>query len=192
MTGARREALFSAATATVSAPLPEVSIAAAASPVTEGNAAVFELSRSGDTTSALTATVSVTEAGSVLDGAAQSSVTFAEDASEARLRIATEDDDAAEADARVTATVAAGPGYRVDAGARTAGVDVFDDDEVPSWSTVTLWSVEMEVGNYGGWLGTLGGALQGNGWSENGADYAIDHIILNPAVGRGWDRGEAL
>ena len=110
-------------------------------------------------------------------GAAPSSVTFAKDASEARLSIATEDDDAAEADARVTVTVAAGSGYRVDAGARTARVDVFDDDEAPSRSTVTLWSGEMEVESYGGWLGALGYALDGNGWSENGVDYAIDHII---------------
>ncbi len=175
--GGTEETLVSAATATVPAPLPEVSIAAAASPVTEGNAVVFVLRRSGDTTSALTVAVSVTEAGNVLDGAAPSSVTFAEDASEARLRIATGDDDAAEADARVTVTVAAGSGYRVDAGARTAGVDVFDDDEAPSWSTVTLWSGEMKVGIYGGWLGALGYALDGNGWSENGVDYAIDHII---------------
>ena len=175
--GGTEETLVSAATATVPAPLPEVSIAAAASPVTEGNAVVFVLRRSGDTTSALTVAVSVTEAGNVLDGAAPSSVTFAEDASEARLRIATGDDDAAEADARVTVTVAAGSGYRVDAGARTAGVDVFDDDEAPSRSTVTLWSGEMKVGIYGGWLGALGYALDGNGWSENGVDYAIDHII---------------
>ena len=175
--GGTEETLLSAATATVSAPLPEVSIAAAASPVTEGNAVVFVLRRSGDTTSALTVAVSVTEAGNVLDGAAPSSVTFAKDASEARLSIATEDDDAAEADARVTVTVAAGSGYRVDAGARTARVDVFDDDEAPSRSTVTLWSGEMKVGIYGGWLGALGYALNGNGWSENGIDYAIDHII---------------
>ena len=175
--GGTEETLVSAATATVPAPLPEVSIAAAASPVTEGDAAVFVLRRSGDTTSALTVAVSVSEAGDVLDVAAPSSVDFAENASEARLRIATEDDDAAEADARVTVTVAAGSGYRVDAAARAAGVDVFDDDEAPSGSTATLWSVEMEVGNYGGWLGTLGGALDGNGWTENGVDYAIDHII---------------
>ena len=175
--GGTEETLLSAATVTVPAPLPEVSIAAAASPVTEGGAAVFVLRRSGDTTSALTVAVSVTEAGDVLDGAAPSSVTFAENASEARLRLATEDDDAAEADARVTVTVAAGSGYRVDAGARTVGVDVFNDDEAPSRSTVTLWSGEMEVESYGGWLGALGYALDDNGWSENGVDYAIDHII---------------
>ena len=154
-----------------------VDATAASAAVTEGDAAVFVLRRSGDTTSALTATVSVTEADNVLNGAAPSSVDFAANASEARLRLATEDDDAAEADARVTVTVAAGSGYRVDAGARTARVDVFDDDEAPSRSTVTLWSGEMEVESYGGWLGALGYALNGNGWSENGIDYAIDHII---------------
>ena len=175
--GGTEETLLSAATATVPAPLPEVSIAAAASPVTEGDAAVFVLRRSGDTSSALSVAVSVSEAGDVLDVAAPSSVDFAENASEVRLGLATENDDAAEADARVTVTVVAGSGYRVDAAARTAGADVFDDDEAPSRSTVTLWSGEMEVGSYGGWLGTLGGALDDNGWSENGVDYAIDHII---------------
>ena len=178
--GGTEETLLSAATATVSAPLPEVSIAAAASPVTEGNAAVFVLRRSGDTASALTVTVSVTEAGNVLDGAARSSVTFAENASEARLRIATEDDAAAEADARVTATVATGAGYRVAAAAAAAGVDVFDDEQAPSSAAVTLWSGELEVGTYGGWIGALGNAVDGNGWTEDGVDYALDYVIYVP------------
>ena len=178
--GGTEETLLSAATATVSAPLPEVSIAAAASPVTEGNAAVFVLRRSGATTSALTVTVSVTEAGDVLDGAAPSSVTFAENAAEARLRIATEDDAAAEADARVTATVAAGAGYRVAAAAAAAGVDVFDDEQAPSSAAVTLWSGELEVGTYGGWIGALGDAVDDNGWTEDGVDYALDYVIYVP------------
>ena len=178
--GGTEETLLSAATATVSAPLPEVSIAAAASPVTEGSAAVFVLRRSGATTSALTVTVSVTEAGDVLDGAAPSSVTFAENAAEARLRIATEDDAAAEADARVTATVAAGAGYRVAAAAAAAGVDVFDDEQAPSSAAVTLWSGELEVGSYGGWIGALGNAADDNGWTEDGVDYALDYVIYVP------------
>ena len=178
--GGTEETLLSAATATVSAPLPEVSIAAAASPVTEGNAAVFVLRRSGATTSALTVTVSVTEAGDVLDGAAPSSVTFAENAAKARLRIATEDDAAAEADARVTATVAAGAGYRVAAAAAAAGVDVFDDEQAPSSAAVTLWSGELEVGTYGGWIGALGNAVDDNGWAEDGVDYALDYVIYVP------------
>ena len=178
--GGTEETLLSAATATVSAPLREVSIAAAASPVTEGNAAVFVLRRSGATTSALTVTVSVTEAGDVLDGAAPSSVTFAENAAEARLRIATEDDAAAEADARVTATLAAGAGYRVAAAAAAAGVDVFDDEQAPSSAAVTLWSGELEVGTYGGWIGALGNAVDDNGWTEDGVDYALDYVIYVP------------
>ena len=178
--GGTEETLLSAATATVSAPLPEVSIAAAASPVTEGSAAVFVLRRSGATTSALTVTVSVTEAGDVLDGAAPSSVTFAENTAEARLRIATEDDAAAEADARVTATVAAGAGYRVAAAAASAGVDVFDDEQAPSSAAVTLWSGELEVGTYGGWIGALGDAVDDNGWTEDGFDYALDYVIYVP------------
>ena len=178
--GGTEETLLSAATATVSAPLPEVSIAAAASPVTEGSAAVFVLRRSGATTSALTVTVSVTEAGDVLDGAAPSAVTFAANAAEARLRIATEDDAVAEADARVTATLAAGAGYRVAAAAAAAGVDVFDDEQAPSSAAVTLWSGGLEVGTYGGWIGALGDAVDDNGWTEDGVDYALDYVIYVP------------
>ena len=178
--GGTEETLLSAATATVSAPLPEVSIAAAASPVTEGSAAVFVLRRSGATTSALTVRVSVTEAGDVLDGAAPSAVTFAANAAEARLRIATEDDAVAEADARVTATLAAGAGYRVAAAAAAAGVDVFDDEQAPSSAAVTLWSGGLEVGTYGGWIGALGDAVDDNGWTEDGVDYALDYVIYVP------------
>ena len=53
------ESLVSAATAAVSVALPEVSIAAAASPVTEGAAARFTLRRTSDTAAALEVAVSV-------------------------------------------------------------------------------------------------------------------------------------
>ena len=54
------ETLVSEATAAVAAAaLPVVSIAASASPVTEGTAASFTLSRTGDTAAALTVAVSV-------------------------------------------------------------------------------------------------------------------------------------
>ena len=49
--------------------LPTVSIAPVSTPVTEGAAAAFVLTRTGAVTAELTVTVSVTEAGSVLDGA---------------------------------------------------------------------------------------------------------------------------
>ena len=53
------------------AALPTISIAAASAstPVTEGTAAAFVLTRTGAVTAELTVTVQVTQAGSVLDGA---------------------------------------------------------------------------------------------------------------------------
>ena len=144
------ETLLSAATAAVSAALPEVSIAAADSPVTEGAAARFTLRRTGGTAAALEVAVSVSAAGAVLDGAAPSTVRFAAGAAEAVLAVATADDAAAEPDGRVTAAVAAGDGYRAVAGA--AGVDVFDNDRAtaPAPAETVLWSADMEVIDFGG------------------------------------------
>ena len=141
------ETLTSAATAAVAAARVEVSIAAASSPVTEGADAVFTLTRTGNAEAALTVPVSVSQAGSVLDGAAPAAVTFAAGSSTASLVVATEDDDAAEADARVTAGVAAGDGYNIASGAGTAGIDVLDDDQSAAQVTV-LWSADMAVVDY--------------------------------------------
>ena len=52
--GGTEETLVSAATAPVTVVLPSVSIAAVSSPVSEGTAASFRLSRTGDTARALT------------------------------------------------------------------------------------------------------------------------------------------
>ena len=76
----------------------------------------------------------------------------------------------------MTATVATGAGYRVAAAAAAAGVDVFDDEQAPSSAAVTLWSGELEVGTYGGWIGALGNAVDDNGWTEDGVDYALDYV----------------
>ena len=75
--GGTEETLISEATAVVTAALPSVSVEAVSSPVTEGTAASFRLSRTGGTAAALTVAVSVTEEGAVVSGTAVSSVTFA-------------------------------------------------------------------------------------------------------------------
>ena len=108
------------------AALPEVTIAPGASPVTEGTAAAFTLTRTAPGT-ALTVAVSVTEDGDVISGTAPVEVAFAEGAATATLEVATEADTAAETSSVVTATVAAGTGYRVGTPA-TAAVTVHDDD----------------------------------------------------------------
>ena len=141
------EVLVSAATAAVAAAPVKVSIAAASTPVTEGSDAVFTLTRTGAATAALTVGVSVSASGAFLDGTAPSEVAFAANAATATLRVATADDGAAEAEGRVSASVAPGTGYAVAAGAGRASVDVFDDDEAPA--VTVLWSATMTVADHG-------------------------------------------
>ena len=150
--GGTQESLESEATAAVepAAAGPEVSVAAVSSPVTEGAAAAFTLSRGGDAAAALTVAVRVSEAGAVLAGAAPAAVTFEAGASQAALTLATLDDGAGEADARVTATVVPGADYRVAAGAGSAAVDVFDNDAAPSApAVIEVWSGDLAVADFG-------------------------------------------
>ena len=155
--------------------LPLVTVAAESGPVTEGEDAVFVLRRAGDASAPLTVTVDVSEAGSVLAGPAPTEVTFGADEAQTRLRVATEDDATAEADGRVTATVIAGTGYTVAAGAGSAGVDVLDNDAPAApEETVTLWSTTMTVADLGGSVGASGPDLADPDWSEDGVEYALE------------------
>ena len=182
-TGYALDASASEATVTVedddAAPaLPVVSIAAGTSPVTEGTAASFSLSRTGDTASALTVSVSVTEAGSVLSGTPPATVTFAAGSAAATLAAATDDDGADEADGRVTATVSAGSGYEVSADAASAGIDVYDDDEAASTAVETLWTSTLTVQDVSGVLlgHVYGNNLSPDNWSENGTQYGVNSL----------------
>ena len=141
------EVLTSEATEAVEVRPVEVSIAAAATPVTEGADAVFTLTRTGDASSALTVGVSVSVSGAFLDVTAPTEAGFAAGASTATLRVATANDGTAEADGRVSASVASGTGYVVSVGAGSAGVDVFDNDKAAPAETV-LWSADMTVVDY--------------------------------------------
>ena len=137
-----RESLLSGPTApVVAAPvahqsLPEVSIVAVATPVTEGDAAPFMLSRTGSTATALTVAVSVTETGTFLSGTAPVTAEFAPGATTTTLSVATDDDLVLEADGSATAEVTAGHGYTVGAPA-VATVTVIDDDAAPVVATAS-------------------------------------------------------
>ena len=109
------------------AALPEASIAAGASPVTEGTAASFTVTLDQAAPEALTVSVSVTESGSALSVAPPASVAFAKGETSARLAVPTAGDSVVETDSTVTATVAAGTGYTVGT-ASSASVTVEDDD----------------------------------------------------------------
>ncbi len=188
--GGTEETLVSEATAAVTSALPSVSVAAVSSPVTEGTAAAFTLSRTGDTTAALTVPVSVTETGSVLSGTPANSVTFAAGSAEAPLSVATVDDSVAEADARVTVAVTAGSGYQVGSGSGSAGVDVYDNDEVASAPVKTLWTSTLEwQGDYGaGWVNANEEDFSTPGWSEDGDDYSIWYIAYGSSKDELWVR----
>ena len=167
--------------------LPVVSIAASATPVTEGTAATFTLSRTGATDAALTVTVSVSQAGSVLDGTPPTSVTFAASSASATLSVATADDTADEADARVSASIAAGEGYEVDGDKASAGVDVFDDEETVQSASgvVELWTTTMAWTDLGhGWYGGLDDAFEHPGWSEDGRTFRIWYISYDATARR--------
>ena len=135
------EPLARAATATVPGPasssLPVVSIAASATPVTEGTAAAFTLSRTGATDAAVTVTVSVSESEASVSGTPPTSVTFAAGSASATLSVPTVDDEAAEDASTVTATVSSGSGYTVDGTSRSAEAVVNDDDAAPAVATAS-------------------------------------------------------
>ncbi len=134
-----------------------VSIAAVASPVTEGTAAAFTLTREGSAQSELTVFVNVRQEGMVLadsdDEAAPIAVTFAVDESVHALAVDTDDDDIDEAlsgfpqlAGRVAATLQAGSGYEAVAGKESATIDVADDD-VPAWA---VEADPIRIGEVGG------------------------------------------
>ena len=120
-----------------SSSLPVVSIVASATPVTEGTAAAFTLSRTGATDAALTLTVSVSESEASVSGTPPTSVTFAAASASATLSVATEDDEVAEDASTVTATVSSGSGYTVSGTSGSADVVVEDDDATPVVTTAS-------------------------------------------------------
>ena len=117
-----------ASAATEEAPLPVITISAVSRSLTEGDAALFQLTRDGDLTNSLSVDVAVTETGDMISGIAPSSATFSADQSTVRLEVPTEHDDADEPDSDIRAAVQSGSAYTV--GSRsTATVTIADDDD---------------------------------------------------------------
>ena len=136
--------------------LPLVSIEATAPYATEGADAVFKLTRTGETTEALTVAVSTAETGSMLADSSATSVSFAAGESEAELRIGTLGDATVEDDSTVTVTVQSGDAWRLGTNdTREARFGVLDDDAAPPPGGTagsegeTVWSADMSVTDYG-------------------------------------------
>ncbi len=143
----------------------EISIAPASSPVTEGEAAAFTLTRAGDTAAALTVDVSVSESGATVSGTAPATAAFDAGSATAELSVATEDDTVVEAASTITATVTAGTGYTLDASASSAEVAVNDNDAATF--TVSASPAQIEEGE----ASTLTVAI------ANGVTFAADQTI---------------
>ncbi len=108
--------------------LPEVSVAAGASPVTEGGDAVFTLSASPTPASPLAVTVSVAADGDYGITGGSRTVTIPPTGS-FTLTLATTGDTTDEPDGSVTVTVNDGDGYTV--GASASGTVSIEDDDLP-------------------------------------------------------------
>ena len=124
------EAVGLLATGSQEEPPPVVTVAASPAAVAEGAAANFTLTLDAPAPApdGLSVSVSVTETGSTLSGTPPSSVTFAADATEATLSVATENDRVVEEPSTVTATLAAADGYAL-GDPSAAEMEVADNDE---------------------------------------------------------------
>ena len=111
--------------------LATVTIAADASPVTEGVEAVFTVSLSDDAASALPVMVTATQSGSFATNALPNSLTIAAGDTMAGLTIATQDDAVTEANGSVTITIAPNAAYVVGSPS-SATVAITDNDTPPS------------------------------------------------------------
>ena len=128
------------------AELPEVVFSGWTPEVTEGAEVTFTLSRTGDSSSALTVAVEVSETGSTIRGTAPTSAVFDAGEERALLTVQTIDDSIDEPDSVISVTLTAGQdaGYVVGSGA-SATVTVSDDDHPPSVVTVPGAPKDLEA-----------------------------------------------
>ncbi len=125
--------------------LPSISIAAGTA-VDEGTAATFTLTADPAPGTDLIVTVTVTDSGNFIAGAAPTMVTITGSETTAMLEVTTTDDSINEANGMITATVEGGAGYTVDATNNTASVTVNDDDALPM---LAIDSPSVAEGNAG-------------------------------------------
>ena len=124
--------------------LPEVTIAAGASPVTEGGNAVFTLTASPPPASPLAVSVTVAASGDYGIAGASRTVTIPT-AGSFMLTLATADDSADEPDGSVTVTVNDGAGYTVGSSA-SGTVSVRDDDLPPPAVSIAAAAASVTEG----------------------------------------------
>ena len=146
--------------------LPEVTIAAGTTPVTEGTAATFTITASTAPASALTVGVSVTQTGDVIGGTPASSVTIDANKTAATLTVATDDDSEDESNGVVTAEVQTGTGYTVGS-TSSASVTVNDNDERRPAASVVISPDKLAFTSVGASATLTGRILDANGNATN-------------------------
>ena len=135
------ETVESAETATVEA-LPEVTVASDGD-VTEGSAAVFTLTRTGDTARTLDVDYEVTATGDFGVTTGAGTATFLANNSTVRVSLATTGDGVHEAHGSVTLTLQADAAYALGADA-AATATILDDDDSPATGSVTVTGTATE------------------------------------------------
>ena len=132
--------------------LPLVTIEAGSAYVTEGSDAAFKLTRTGETTDALTVALSTAETGAMLAGTAPTSATFAAGNAETELRIATAGDETVEDDSTLTVTLTSDDAYRLGTNDQAAAaISVLADDATAlpggtvAVEATTIWTADMTV-----------------------------------------------
>ena len=113
------------------APIPQVTISAGTSPITEGTAATFTITATPAPTTELTVNVNITQTGNVLSGTPPSTITINANQTTATLTVATDDDNVDEEASAITAALQAGTDYTV-GDPSSASVTVNDNDAAPN------------------------------------------------------------
>ncbi|MDE2800390.1 MAG: cadherin-like beta sandwich domain-containing protein, partial [Gemmatimonadota bacterium] len=118
-------------TVTREAPVPQVTISASTTPITEGAAAIFTITATPASTAELTINVNISETGNVISDTPPSTITINTNQTTATLTVATEDDNVDEEASAITAALQTGAGYIV-GDPSSATVNVNDNDAAPN------------------------------------------------------------
>ena len=129
----------------VSAADAAVTVAADEATITEGEDAVFTLTRTGSASEELVVTIAVTGGGEVLADEPPTEATFGAGAATTQVTLATADDEVDEPDATVTVTVTDGDAYYPGDPAE-AKITVQDDDDTPKVTLVLTPATITEAG----------------------------------------------
>ena len=117
-----------------------VTITAGTTPVAEGTAAQFTLTRTGTTTSALSVKVNVTQDGDFINGAVPTSVEFTGSSTTVTLPVSTDNDAVDEPHGSITAGLVGDPDYGVGTPG-SATVTVNDDESTPATGAPSIQGV---------------------------------------------------